>query len=420
MKFKNYKEYFEARGMLLNEAQVLIEAGKTEEANAKMKEVEELDNSWDEFATAQANLNALNQSGRQVTDITALGSGKNTESAASVSFDSTGENSEKRELLDTDAYRKAWLHAMKGQALTTEETGLIDSVGSLYNVEKASEHQLVIPTTVRKGIWTKAEELHPVINDLSTTFVKGDIVIIKDTSAASDADWIDEDDESKDADFSEGEIRLTGCEISKSVTISWKLKKMNDQDYESYLIDRLAEKVGNTIAKALFTGKGKPAQEDTFKAQARGVLTALKAEKGTPRIVNYEDMIGYSDLTAVMAKVKGVYKSTGAFYATGNTIWTQLANILDKNGRPIFMPDSISANIVGRIFGVPVKEEDGMEDGSLLLGNYGKGYAFNFNETMSIYREDHVKTRKTDYMAYGIADGDLIDTEAFCLLRKNG
>lgn len=421
MKFKNHAEYMTMRNAIMKEAEDLVNAGKIEEANAKMEEAKQLDNEWDEFAKAKANIAALNNAGATVTQVTDL---NNVVAggvvSSSASFENT--NAEKKKGIQSEEYRNAWVHAMKGQKLTDTESQLLDSVNAdLKNMEKSTEHQLLIPETVKKGIWRKAGETHPAINDLMTTFIQGDIVIIKDESGDSDADWIEEDNESTDAEFAEGEIRLTGCEIAKSVTISWKLKKMNDQDYENYLIGRLGEKVGNTIAKSLFTGKGKPSASESFKPQARGVITALKAETGTPRIGTFTASAGvtYKKITEVMSKVKGVYKATGAIYANGGMIWNHLANILDNNGRPIFVPDvTASSNAVGRIFGVPVKEEDGMPDNSLLLGNFAKGYAFNFNETMSIYKEDHVKARKTDYMAYGIADGDIISTEAFFLLEK--
>src|SRR5690606_42120466 len=57
----NKKEYLEKRQNLINEAEKLINEGKVEEANAKMEEVKQLDNQWEEIAKAQANLNALNE-----------------------------------------------------------------------------------------------------------------------------------------------------------------------------------------------------------------------------------------------------------------------------------------------------------------------------------------------------------------------
>lgn len=73
---------------------------------------------------------------------------------------------------------------------------------------------------------------------------------------------------------------------------------------------------------------------------------------------------------------------------------------------------------VGRIFGLVVKEEDGMKDGEVLFGNVSKGYAVNINENMTMYNEDHIKSRTTDYMGYALVDGDVLTTKAFALLKK--
>ena len=55
MKFKNYEEYMAMRNSLLKEAETMMNEGKVEDATEKMKEVESIDNDWDEFAKAQAN-----------------------------------------------------------------------------------------------------------------------------------------------------------------------------------------------------------------------------------------------------------------------------------------------------------------------------------------------------------------------------
>ena len=52
-------EYFKQRNELIERAQSLLNEGKIEEFNAVKKEIEDLDNKYEEAATAQANLNAL-------------------------------------------------------------------------------------------------------------------------------------------------------------------------------------------------------------------------------------------------------------------------------------------------------------------------------------------------------------------------
>jgi HK97 family phage major capsid protein len=118
-----------------------------------------------------------------------------------------------------------------------------------------------------------------------------------------------------------------------------------------------------------------------------------------------------------MALVKSGYLRNAEIYATNNTIWTQLANIVDNTGKPMFIPD-VTNGTVGKLFGIPVYEEDGVADGEVFLADVQDGYAINVNEDVSMYFEDHVKARNTDYMAYSLVDGTVLTTKAFGLLRK--
>ncbi len=408
--FKNREEYLAMRAELMAEAQKLIDSGDVAGANQKIDEVKKLDADFEEWRTAQANLAAMNNRTSVTPYLPQEGN----------SLQMNAGNADRESDADSDQYRQAWIHSMKGMALSADERKMIDSVNSsikMENAETASGHTLLIPTTVRKGIWERAAEEHPAISAVLPMHIQGDIVIIKDTSSDSDADWLDESESSKDAEFAEGKIVLSGCELAKSVSISWKLKKMNDQEYEAYLIRKLGTKVGNAIAKALFYGKGKPGESDTFKPQMRGVITALDAQENTPREISYSGNITYKNMTELFALMKSAYLTGSAIYARGTTIWTKLANIVDENKRPIFIPD-VTAVGVGHIFGITVKAEDGVGENDVVIANFGTGYVVNFNEEMTVYTEDHVKVRVTDYMAYGIVDGDLITEDCFAVLKQ--
>ena len=50
----------ELRNEMIEEANNLLNEGNIEASNAKQEEIKQLDNDWDEYAKAQANLNALN------------------------------------------------------------------------------------------------------------------------------------------------------------------------------------------------------------------------------------------------------------------------------------------------------------------------------------------------------------------------
>ena len=71
--FKDKNEYLSYRNNMLNEAEQLMNDGKLEESNAKLKDVEELDEDFKNHAETKANLTALSGSGiKPKTDITNL------------------------------------------------------------------------------------------------------------------------------------------------------------------------------------------------------------------------------------------------------------------------------------------------------------------------------------------------------------
>ena len=121
-------------------------------------------------------------------------------------------------------------------------------------------------------------------------------------------------------------------------------------------------------------------------------------------------------LTLALSKIKSAYKSGAVIYANNGTIWNTLANLKDTTGRPYFVADVTSGG-VGRIFGLTVKEDDSVV-GGVLIGNLKKGYAININEDITMYKQDHVRKRYTDYMSYAIVDGDVITTKAFAYITK--
>ena len=59
----NRQEYLNKRKALIIDAENLLKEGKFTEYEAKEKEVKDLDAKWEQFAQAQANINALKDKG---------------------------------------------------------------------------------------------------------------------------------------------------------------------------------------------------------------------------------------------------------------------------------------------------------------------------------------------------------------------
>lgn len=414
------EKYLEQRNALLAEVETLINESKTEEANAKMTEVEELDNKWEEIKLANANLNALKDN-TKVADLE--NKSVNIEGGKKV------DDIQKDVLVDeAKAYEIAWAKVMQGKKLEAKEQEVFDKVNAEFQndyTHDTGNTPTLIPQTVVAGIWKRAEEIYPLLADVKKYNVRGTLTINKHTAIdAGDAAWYDEATATADEQNTFGQLTLTGCELSKAITVTWKMRSMAVEEFIPYIKNELGERVGVALGTSVAVGKGKPGEGQTFKPEPLGIETALLAEDNTPQVVTYNptaatpDPLAYADFTAAIGKIHSSYLGGSAIYANNATIWGQLANLTDTLGRPLFIPDLTSGG-VGRMFGMVVKADAGVTADSVIIGNPNKGYVLNTNEPMSLATEEHVKARTVDYAAYAIVDGAPLDTKAFALIKKS-
>jgi len=409
----NYEQYKAKRELLLKEAQDFLDTGKVQDAKMKREEIEQLDTDFEAAARENANLSALQKTGivKQPQN-----------SAPAGELTPAGETEEKPAEPNTSQsklYRAAFAKIMMKQGLSQDEKTCFNAVNNDFKMktQTAEEHGVLIPNTMREQIWMKVAESHPILQDVLKTFVPGALTIPQDTDIMKDGEWTDEATAATGDDVSFAELKLTGCELVKAVTVSWKMRKMSIDAFMTYITTKIAEKMGNALAKAILTGKGKPGETDTFKAQPMGIITALTAEKDTPQVITYDTgKLDYKTITSARALITSAYSSGCAIYAKSTDVWNVLANIVDGIKRPIFVPDP-TGQCVGRLFGIPVKEEDGLPEGAFLMGNVAAGYTMNVNEDMTMYKEEHIMARTADYMGYSIIDGGVLTTKAFAVIQ---
>lgn len=412
----NLKEYNEQRTALIAQAETALNGDDVEGAAKLREQVEQLDANYAAAASEAANLAALQE--KPILNL--------AKKSLKVENATVVENIDAKKIDEKDVYKNAFGKWMMNQRLTAEEAEVFanvntpkdDDVRQFSNdVNTTKEHSILIPETVRDEIWTEIRDTHPIISAVNMTFVPGKLTLIKETTDIGAGEWVDEADEGAENTLGFGELNLDGCEMVKHVKVSWKLEKMAINAFITYVTTLLATKMGDALAAGLLTGKGKPGTGETFKAQARGIITALKAESGSPQVKSYDTELGYTDLTAAMAKIKSGYVNGSAVYASNQTIWNILANITNDIGTPMFVPD-VTKGGVGRLFGVPVYEEAAIPADAILIGNAGKGYACNVNENITLYQERAVTKRTTSYMSYAILDGDVVTAKAFAYLEK--
>lgn len=400
----NKEQYLQKRKELMNEANELLNTGKIDEAEAKASEVKALDTTFENICKASANLAAL-QDNAVITDIQTKGVViENTTSLASTI--------EKNE----DTYTNVWAKVMQNIAITEDEKRIFDEANKEFKNEALTtgNSPVLIPETVVAGIWKEVGEVYPLYAEVLKTSVKGKLTVLKSTES-TEAKWYDEATEIEEGKETFAKATLNGCELSRDITVSWKLKEMATNEFIPFIQSQLAEKMGAAAAYGVFSGKGKATSESSDKDEPRGIKTALLAQENKPQVVELaaDSDLSYKDITTMIAKVKGTYKKGSKFYATSDFIWDTLANVKDATGRPYFIADT-TAGGVGRLFGFVVEEDDSVD--TLLFGNANKGYHLNINKQMTLDQEDHKKTRTTDYIAYAIMDGDVRTEKAFAYL----
>lgn len=404
----NRKQYEAMRRKLMDEAQGLLDAGKVGEANAKMEEVRKLDEQWDSVAQAAANLAALN--GTQVA-----GNPLGAMEDAFGGEEGPGDDGPKVKAWKSEEYRSAWAKHLMGKPMSDSEKESFLLVNEAYT-HTTKNTSIVIPETVSKGIWEMAGEYYPYFADVTKTYVNGLLTMIQEDTS-SDAAWYEEGTKTEDGKETFKEYTLGGCELSRAITVSWKLKEMAIEDFIPYIQRKMAKKMGAAAGYGVTHGAGEKAASG--KPEPMGTVTALEAEEGTPQVVEYANgtMPKYDDIVNARSKVKSGYGAGLAIYANSHTIWNRIAMIQDQNKRPLFVPDVTSQGQF-RILGIPVKEDDSMKDGEILFSNTADGYHLNVNKEVSMMTEDHVKERTTDYVGYGIMDGNVVTTRAHALLKE--
>ena len=414
------EKYLKQRNALLKDIENLIAEGKIEDADAKMKEVEALDEKWENTKKATANLTALKGS-TKVADI----ENKSVDVGDAKAIDAI---QKPVPVNDDKMYETAWAKTMQGKKLDANEQAVFDKVNAEFKntyTHDTGNTPTLIPQTVVAGIWKRAEEMYPLLADVKKYNVKGTLVINKHTAiAAGDAAWYDEATATADEKNTFGQLTLTGCELAKAITVTWKLRSMATEEFIPYIKNELGERVGVALGTAIARGKGKPGENETFKPEPLGIETALLAEDNTPQVITYNpdastpDPLAYEDFTAAIGKIHSSYLAGTTIYANNATIWGRLANLKDSTGRPLFIPDLTSGG-VGRMWGFAVKADAGVSNDTVIIGNPNKGYVLNTNEPMSLATEEHVKARTVDYAAYTIVDGGVLDTKAFALIKKS-
>lgn len=403
----NKKEYLAKRQGLLNEAQNLINEGKIEEANAKMKEAEKLDNQWEDFSKAQANLNALNTDPKPV-NIAELGNN----SVDGTVIDSLEKNpvATETDIYNTVEYRKAFMNnVVKGtpipeRFLNADQNTTTSDVGS------------VIPTTILEKIVEKLEATGMILPLVTRTSYKGGLAIPTSTVKPV-ATWTAEGKGSAKQKKTTGNVVFNYYKLRCAVSVSFETSIVTLGVFETTIINNIAEAMTKALEQAIIDGSGS--------GQPKGILAEIAPDGQNIEIEATAD-IDYKTLIEAEAALPLAYESEAVWCMTKKT-FMKFIGMVDNNKQPIAR---VNYGINGRpertLLGRTVVLNDYMTSlGSTIesdtvvafLFNF-KDYVLNTNYNITVKRYEDNDTDDQVTKALMLVDGKTVDINSLVTITK--
>ena len=335
-KFKDHEDYKNQRAAILDKANTLLADGQIEDANAQMAEVEQMDNEYEQFATSQANFNALN--GIKPTAGVGFGNGAAT---GAVSNDN-------EDIYNSVEYRKAFMnHVLHGSAIPEQFLNQNENT-------KTSDVGVVIPTTVMERIIEKMESTGMILPLITRTSYKGGLTI-PTSSVKPTASWVTEGSGSDKQKKTTGSIVFNYYKLRCAVSVSLEVDTTSFAVFETTLINNVTEANIKAIEQAIINGDGSGKPTGILKETVISGQNVDLTEGKAPT---------YADLCAMEAKLPLAYENDAVWFMTKAT-FMKIYGMVDNAGQPI-----------ARInYGIGGRPERTILGRTVILNDYMSSYA---------------------------------------------
>lgn len=397
----NRETYLNTRQNMLAEAQKLMDAGDQAAFEAKMKEIEKLDRDFENAARNQANLNAL--AGAAVGTMANAAGAQSARPVAAV--DMSGSRTERRrfsreEILASQAYHDAYFRRMCNDG---EEPGSGSGEEPVSEEEAAAEEFLhttgmegaPLPTQTLDQIWDLVNGTHALMGDVNMLRTGCQITVTKHTTIVKGKAKKTAEGEANDAEENTFvTVTLAGNDYSKFIDISYAMANMAIPAFENYLVQEISKQLGEAMT------------DDVYDVIEDGLAAANKMT------VDTSGTLTYAELCAAFGELERVDQV--AIYGKRKAIFNYLVGMTDDNGRPVLQQDP-TGKAVGVVLGAPVKIEDSVAAGKLLIGD-GKKVTYNLVTDIMIETDRDIKHHVITHSGYARGEGALVDDKGFTLL----
>lgn len=397
------EQYNEQRQALLNAIEGHINEGDLEASAAKMKEVEDLDNKWEQVKLANANLNALKDNNK-VTNI----QNKGVAVLNGTIIGSTN-NSFEEDVFASYDYRKAFMNNVLSGA----------AIPSQFNVDantKTTDVGSVIPTTVLEKIIEKLESTGMILPLVTRTSYKGGLSI--PTSAVKPvATWVAEGVGSDRQKKTTGVITFNYYKLRCAVSISLEVGTTTLAAFESVLIANVTEAMVKSLEQAIISGSGI--------GQPKGILkeTVVAGQNVDITLAGKPE---YATLIDAESALPLAYESEAVWIMTKKT-FMRFIGMVDSQKQPIARVNyGINGKPERTLLGRTVVLNDYMD--SLVdapvatavvaaLFNF-KDYVLNTNYNITMKRYEDNETDDEVTKAIMLVDGKVVDKNSLVTITK--
>lgn len=308
--------YEEERKKLIAQAEKLIAEHKLDEANAVMKQVEELDAKHKAEAEARANLDAMRNEQKPIT-FQAVNVGAVMGSKVAL-VPQGAERSE--DYRDSDEYRREFM------AFVTRGAGAVsDNFKAANEVTKTGDVGAVIPTTIINRIVEKMEKIGTIWNKVTKTSYQGGVSIPTST-AKPVATWVAESGTSDTQKKAVGNITFGYYKLICKVSVSLEVSVVTLDIFEQRIADNIAEAMIKALELAILSGTGT--------GQPKGILKETP-ESGQAVTIAAADKLDFKVLTEAEAALPQAYENGTVWVMTKPTFIKHIVGMVDANKRPI-------------------------------------------------------------------------------------
>lgn len=394
------EEYVAKREAMKNEAQELINAGKVDEANAKIDAVGKLDEQFSNEAKAEANLKALGEI-PQIVNLSGAGTIPSVTPAAEA---------DPEDIYNSVEYRKAFMnYVVGGKAIP-------DKFRNASTTTKTTDVGAVISPTVINRIVEKMESIGMILPLVTrTTFAAGATV---PTSAVKPvATWVAEGATSDKQKKTTGQIDIKGYKLRCAISMTLETSVMSLQVFETTFVNNVSEAMVKAQEIAFISGTGT--------GQPKGVLTE-NVETGQNIEIAAANDPTYQTLVDAEAALPLAYENGAVWNMTKKT-FMKFIGMVDSNKQPIARVNyGINGQPERSLLGRRVVLNDYMTSlGATITSDTVVAFLFdwsdymfntNYNMTIKSYEDNDTEDQVTK--AVMICDGKTIDKNSLVTVTK--